>query len=73
MTAMEMLVLRYVSNHAGTHHKTVVEALGDRDWQQQKKVREALAVLTAAGTLQRQGTGPRSYRYTTKEMLIVRT
>jgi len=67
MTAMDMLVLRYVSNHAGTHHKTVVEALGDRDWQQQKKVREALAVLTGYGALQRRGTSARNWTYTKKE------
>jgi hypothetical protein len=66
MTNLEAVVLRYVQNHPLTRHSTVVEAIGDRDWHTQKRVRQALDFLTTIGLLIRTGATKREYRYTVK-------
>jgi hypothetical protein len=45
MTSLDAIVLRYVTNHPGTRRRTVVEAIGDRDWDAQKRVRQTLDSL----------------------------
>jgi len=67
MTPLEALVLGYVQNHPMTRRSTVVEVLGDRDWQRQKRVREALDTLSALQYVQKIGTGKRNLRYQLKE------
>lgn len=61
MTPLEEIVLRYVHNHPATRRKTVVEAIGDRDWHTQKRVRATLDLLTSRGLLLKSNTKPFCY------------
>lgn len=62
MTPLEAIILRYVQNHPNTRRKTVVDAIGDRDWATEKRVRATLDVLTTRRVLLKSITKP--YRYT---------
>jgi hypothetical protein len=63
VTPLESLVFRYVSTHPNTRRKTVVDALGAEDWDTQKRVRNALDLLSSQEMLQRSGRSARDWRY----------
>jgi hypothetical protein len=61
MTPLEAIVLRYISNRPGTRRKTVVEAIGDRDWDTQRGVRQTLDSLVMRKAIIPSPTKPTRY------------
>ena len=61
MTNLDAIVLRYITQHPSTRRKTVVEAIGDRDWNAQKRVRQTLDSLVMRRIIVPSATKPTRY------------
>jgi hypothetical protein len=61
MNPLELIVLRYITEHINTKRSTCVDALGYGEWGQQRRVRQTLDSFVLRGTIIASATKPVRY------------